>query len=337
MNDILLPPRLRRGDHVRIIAPSCTLPSMPWLTDVLLDKAKQWFADRGIRVSECKHLREVDTFGSTSIAHRIADLHEAFGDPTVHGMICMRGGWNVNQLLPYIDYQLIKKNPKILCGFSDITALGNAIFAKTGLVTYSGPNFSQFCYGEKLKYTYDLFEAAVMRKEPIDLKASSEWTDQYFSEGKPWPFERNPGWRVLQPGTAEGIVIGGNLCTLSLLQGTQYMPNAERIVLLVEDDHETHPRTFERDLTSLTQQPWFAHVQGVLFGRFQRTAVNQEFGPVTPAMLDAIVERNAQLKALPIIADVDFGHTYPSATLPIGGTVRMDAGKKPRIEIIQHS
>lgn len=336
MKDILLPARLRRGDHVRVIGPSCTLPSMPWMTEELLDAAKQWFVDRGITVSEARHLREIDDAGSTSIENRLQDLHDAFRDPGVHGVLCMRGGWNVNQLLPHIDYKLIRKHPKILCGFSDITALSNAIFAQTGVITYSGPNFSQFCYGEQLQYTYEYFEAAVMHADAITLAPSATWTDTYYAPGKPWIFESNPGWRVLSPGKAEGTCLGGNLCTLSLLQGTPYMPTAKDTLLLVEDDHETHPRTFDRDLTSLTQQPWFGSVRGVLFGRFQRSAVNAEFGPVTPAALDAIVARNDALKRLPILADVDFGHTYPSVTFPIGGTVRMDAGTKPRIEITQH-
>ncbi len=332
----IIPPKLKPGDGVRIIAPSCTMPSMPWMTDELLSRAKRWFEERGMTVSEGAHIREGNAFSSTSIEHRVEDLHAAFSDPSVHAMITLRGGWNVNQLLPHIDYKLIKKNPKILCGFSDITALGNAIFAKTGLVTYSGPNFSQFCYGQQLQYTYDSFEATLLHDGPIDLQPSAEWTDQYFSAGKPWPFEKNPGWHVLGEGTAEGVVIGGNLCTLSLLQGTEYMPEAKDVILLVEDDHETHPRTFDRDLTSLTQQPWFKTVRGLLFGRFQRSAVNQEFGPVTPAMLDAIVANSAALKRLPIIADVDFGHTYPSATLPIGGTIRMRASTAPGIDITAH-
>lgn len=309
---------------------------MPWMDGAHLKKAKQWFEDRGMTVSEGKYIREVDAFGSTTIAHRLKDLHDAFRDPKVRAIITVRGGWNVNQLLPHIDYGLMKKNPKILCGFSDITALSNAICAKAGLVTYSGPNFSQFCYGAKLRYTYDMFEAALMSKAPIDLQASSAWTDQYFQAGKPWPFRKNPGWRVLHTGKAEGTCLGGNLCTLSLLQGTEYMPTAKNIILLVEDDHETHPRTFDRDLTSLTQQAWFKSVRGVLFGRFQGSAVNEGFGPVTAKMLDAIVANNKQLQSLPIIADVDFGHTYPSATLPIGGMIRMQAGKSPRIEIVRH-
>ncbi len=334
----IIPPKLNRGDGVRIIAPSCTLPTLTGLTPAMFETAKQWFTDRGLVVSEAAHLGEIDEFGSTTIEHRLADLHAAFADPDVHALMCIRGGWNCNQLLPYIDYDLVRKHPKILCGFSDITALGNAIFAKTGIVTYSGPNFNQFACGPELAYTHDFFEAAILRDDPIALRASKKWTNAGFVPGAPWKFQKNPGWRVLGSGKAQGTCIGGNLCTFSLLQGTEFMPHGIKdIILLVEDDHETHPRTFDRDLASLTQQPWFSQVRGVLIGRFEPEAVNTEFGPVTDLLLDRIIASNPRLSELPIIANVDFGHTHPMVTFPIGGIVRMEAAKeKSMIEIVRH-
>lgn len=310
---------------------------MPWMTEALFDSAKDFFRSRGMTVSEGTYLRECDDNHSTSIEHRLADLHEAFADPTVTAILAIRGGWNCNQLLPFLDYDLIKKNPKIFCGFSDITALGNAILAKTGLVTYSGPNFNQFSFGDKIAYTYDHFLKAVMDREPIEIIPSKEWTDSYFSAEKPWEFRANEGFWAVQEGKAEGTIIGGNLCTLSLLQGTQYMPESKDVILFVEDDHETHPRTFDRDLTSLTQQPWFDSVRGVVFGRCQSTAVNQEFGPVTKEKLFGIIRRNAALKNLPIIGNADFGHTYPIFTFPIGGTATMSVhGKESKLTIADH-
>ncbi len=114
------------------------------------------------------------------------------------------------------------------------------------------------------------------------------------------------------------------------------MPTPEKSILFIEDDHETHPRTFDRDLTSLSQQPWFSGVQGMLIGRCQQKAVNTEFGPVTRDILSAIILNNPRLRRLPIIANVDFGHTHPIITFPIGGTVKMKAGKEARIEIVKH-
>lgn len=332
----MIPPKLKAGDELRIIAPSCTLPSFSWVTEELLDRGKNFCRELGLTVTEAKHLREIDGAGSTTIAHRIADVHAAFTDPKVKAMICIRGGWNCNQLLPFLDYDLIRKNPKILCGFSDITAIGNAIYAKTGLVTYSGPNFSQFIFGDRVRYTYDHFIAAVMKNEPIAIKPAPEWTDERFQDGKPWPFKANEGWWTIHEGNAEGTIIGGNLCTLSLLQGTPYMPQVKDAILCIEDDHETHPRTFDRDLTSLTQQRWFADVKGVIIGRCQSVAVNQEFGPINKETLHTIIRRNPAFAKLPVIANVDFGHTNPMITFPIGGTVKMVAGKKSSIEILEH-
>lgn len=331
-----IPLKLKAGDEVRIIAPSCTLPSMPWFTDAMMETAKTFFTTRGLTVSESTYLREMDASGSTTIAHRLEDLHAGFADPNVKALLCIRGGWNCNQLLPFLDYDLIKKNPKILCGFSDITALGNAIFAKTGLVTYSGPNFNQFAYGEKIDYTYRHFEAALMQKNPIELTAAAEWTDTNYTPQKPWEFSKNEGWWSIRDGDAEGTIIGGNLCTLNLLQGTEYMPTLKNTILFIEDDHETHPRTFDRDLTSLTQQPWFRDVQGLVIGRCENRAVNQEFGPISKEILFSIIKKNPRLEKLPIIAHVDFGHTHPIFTFPIGGTLRMKVGKESSLTILQH-
>lgn len=332
----MIPPKLAAGDEIRIVSPSCTLPSMPWFSDAMMETAKAFFTSRGMTVSEGKHLREMDAAGSTTIEHRLEDIHAAFADPNVKSLHCIRGGWNCNQLLPFLDYDLITKNPKILCGFSDITAISNAIYAKTGLVTYSGPNFNQFAYGEKLAYTYEYFLKAVSDDAPIELTSAAEWTDEYFDVKKPWTFRKNEGWWSVHEGEAEGTVIGGNLCTLSLLQGTEYMPIVKNAILFLEDDHETHPRTFDRDLTSLTQQPWFPSVRGVVFGRCQSTAVNREFGPINKDTLLAIIARNAALAKIPVIANADFGHTYPIFTFPIGGTARMNAGKTPSITILTH-
>lgn len=333
---MIIPAKLQPGDHIRIISPSCTVPSMPWFTEELMDTAKTFFKSRGFSVSEGKHIREIDAAGSTSIEHRLEDIHDAYRDPSVHALHCIRGGWNCNQLLPYLDYEMIKKNPKILCGFSDITAIGNAITAKTGCITYSGPNFNQFAYGEKIAYTHEHFLKAVMTEEPVTVHPSLEWTDEYFSPDKPWNFVPNEGWWTVNPGTAEGTIVGGNLCTLSLLQGTEYMPKARDVILFVEDDHETHPRTFDRDLTSLTQQPWFESVRGVVIGRCQGTAVNKDFGPVTKETMLTILRRNAALTKLPIIANADFGHTYPIFTFPIGGTARMTTDPTPSITFLEH-
>ena len=335
---MMIPPKLKAGDGVRIIAPSCTLASLAWMTDAYLDRAKQFFLDRGMTVSEGEYVREKDDFDSTSIEHRISDLHDAFLDPSVQLIATIRGGWNCNQLLRYLDYDLIRKHPKILCGFSDITALGNAIFAKTGLVTYSGPNLCHFSFGPQLQYSFDSYKRCLMQEIPFDIHPSKEWTDDRFtSEHELLVFEPNEGYWTLQEGEARGTLIGGNLCTLILLQGTEYMPSLKESILFLEDDYETHPRTFDRQLQSIIHQPDFGGVKGIVFGRFQKYAANKDMQPMDRILLTQIVASKQELKKMPIIANVDFGHTHPIITFPIGGKVRMIAThEKSTITIEEH-
>src|SRR5579872_6700041 len=145
MKPSIFPQKLNPGDEIRIVAPSMSAKTLVKerrkIANVQLGKL-------GLRVSYGKHIDELDDFESSSIESRIVDLHEAFLDKNVKGIIAARGGFNSNQLFRYIDYNLIRKNPKIFGGYSDITGITNAIYAKTGLVTYSMPTYSHF--GQKL-------------------------------------------------------------------------------------------------------------------------------------------------------------------------------------------
>lgn len=334
---MIIPPKLKAGDDVRIIAPSCTLPSLEWMDEAFLERAKEYFRSRGCSVSESKHLRERNVFDSTSIEHRLEDLHDAFRDPKVTMMCTIRGGWNCNQLLPHLDYELIKRNPKILCGFSDITALGNAIYAKTGLVTYSGANFYHFGFGSQMQYTYDAFDRCVMQDQPFEITASKAWTGDHYEPKKPeFAFKPNDGFWIMSEGKAEGTSLGANLCTLQLLHGTEFMPDIRGSILFLEDDYESHPRTFDRDFESLSRQTGFDEVHGILIGRFETRTANG-FPPMDREQLEKIVACKSLPKNIPIIANVDFGHTNPIATFPIGGTVRIEAESgRTKIEVVRH-
>ena len=175
------------------------------------------------------------------------------------------------------------------------------------------------------------FVQAVVEEAPIDLFPSETWTDDlWFLDQRDrvvWP---NEGWWALQPGTGEGRLVGGNLCTLNLLQGTSYMPSLDGAVLMVEDDAETNPVTFARDLTSLLQLPDAAGIQGLVIGRFQRASC------MTRALLTQIIARQQRLAALPVLANVDFGHTNPMATLPIGGREALAVGKTTTLTVSDH-
>ena len=150
----VVPPKLRRGDHVRVIAPSRSVAVIP---DAQHAIATQRLAELGLTVSFGRRASECDEFGSSPVASRVADLHEAFEDPAVHGILTIIGGFNTNQMLRCVDFGLIARHPKVLCGYSDITALQNAILAQANVVTYSGPHFATFAMKKGIEYTLDQF------------------------------------------------------------------------------------------------------------------------------------------------------------------------------------
>ena len=249
----------------------------------------------------------------------------------MNGILTVIGGFNSNELLPYLDWDLIGGNAKVFCGYSDITALQIAILARTGLVTYSGPHWSTFGMRDHFEDTWRWFRQACLSDEPFDITPIAAWTDDpWFADQDRRRVETSEGWWTVNAGQASGQLVGGNLCTLNLLQGTAYWPYLAGAILAVEDDELTDPVTFARDLTSLLQQPDAAGIHGLIVGRFQRVS------DVTRDLLEQILARQEVLFGLPVLANVDFGHTSPLATLPIGGQVEVIASGEPRLRVLEH-
>lgn len=314
------PAKLQPGDQVRVVAPS---KSLAIIEQPVREVALKRFNELGLAVTFSRHAEEMDEFGSSSIASRLQDLHEAFADPQVKAVFAVIGGFNSNQLLGYLDYDLIKRNPKILCGYSDTTALANAIYAKTGLITYSGPSFSSFGMEKGLSYTLDYVQKCLMADAAFEIEASSEWSDDpWYADQENRTFYPNQGFFPIQEGEVEGVIIGGNLCTLNLLQGTPYMPSLQDSILFLEDDYEVSPETFDRDLQSFIHQPQFAEVKAVVIGRFQTAS------RMTREKLQRIVQTKRELQHIPVVAEADFGHTTPFFTFPIGGRAKLSVTDK---------
>jgi muramoyltetrapeptide carboxypeptidase len=294
--------------------------------------AGQRLGSIGLEVSFGRHVERCDDFVSSSVAERVADLHEAFADSQVDGVLTVIGGFNSNQLLPHIDYGLIAANPKVFCGFSDITALGNAIYARTGLVTYSGPHYSNFGMAQHFDYTEAGFRACLFDHGPFEVRPAPGWSDdEWWLDQDDRRVETSTGWWVINPGRAEGTVLGGNQCTFNLLHGTEFVPDLNGSVLFLEDDAAVKPWDFDRDLVSVIQQPGFDGVRALVIGRFQRAS------GMTRPLLEQIISTKAALSQLPVVANVDFGHTTPIITFPIGGTVEVLADPSdPRLTIIRH-
>jgi muramoyltetrapeptide carboxypeptidase LdcA involved in peptidoglycan recycling len=313
----MIPAKLKPGDHLRVVSPATSLAVIPPEQRAL---AVERFAALGLTVSFSAHAEECDQFRSSSIESRVADLHAAFADPQVDGIVTTLGGYNSNQLLRYLDYALIAANPKLLCGYSDITALATAIYAKTGLVTYSGPHFSTFAMLRGVEYTTEYFKRCLMESAPFEVQQAPTWSDdEWYLDQQNRAFIENEGYLVINPGRAEGTLLGGNLCTLNLLQGTEYLPALRGAILLIEDDFESRPLNFDRDLQSLLHQPGFSEVRGLLIGRFQKaSAMSRE-------ALIAIIKSKQELDGIPVVAQASFGHTSPQFTFPIGGAGRLVA------------
>ena len=319
--------KLKVGDEIRVIAPS---RSMSIISEQNREIALNRLTELGFKVSYAKNIEESDDFASSSIESRVQDLHDAFSDKNVKGILTVIGGFNVNQILSYLDYDLIKNNPKIICGFSDITALSNAIYQKTGLVTYSGPHFSSFGMLNGVEHIIRYFEKCLMGEASFELVPSKEWSDdQWFINQDDREFIKNEGYRIINKGSAEGIIIGGNLCTLNLLQGTQFMPSLENTILFLEDDDATgdgFPVEFDRNLQSMIHLPDFSGVKGIVIGRFQKN------GYISPDKLEKIIKTKKELEKIPVIYGADFGHTTPTVTFPVGGSARLMA-KKGNVEL----
>jgi muramoyltetrapeptide carboxypeptidase len=329
---MIIPKKLQAGDEIRVIAPA---RSLALLSEENLNLAKENLEKQGFKVSFSKNCREKDIFMSSSIKSRVEDLHEAFKDQTVKAIFTVIGGFNSNQILKYLDYELIKNNPKILCGYSDITALSNAITAKTDLITYSGLHFSTWAMKKGFEYNLDYFQKCLMNEGIISIESSKTWSDDsWYKDQENRNFEINNGFLAINEGEAEGRIFGGNLCTFNLLQGTEFMTNISNSILFIEDDDMAgnfFGVEFDRNLQSLIHQPNFDKVKGIVIGRFQKST------DMTIEKLKYTIATKQELKNIPIFANADFGHTNPMITFPIGGTAKISVkNNQVKFEILQH-
>ena len=309
----MLAPKLKQGDEIRVIAPSRSLAAV-WVEKY--EKALAYLESQGFKVTFSKHSREMDEWNSSSIQSRVEDIHEAFLDDNVKVILTAIGGFNVNQILEYIDYDIIKQHPKILCGYSDITALLHAVYARTGLVTYNGAHFSTFGFDTEAEYTQKAFFDCVMNDDKITLH----------------PSQTAKKYTVIQQGSCKGTIIGGNLCTLNLLQGTKFMPQTDDAVLFLEDNNimgDYFKYEFDRNLQSLLQAYGTDKIKGVVFGRFDGSC------NITTDIIRKLISDKLP-KEIPVLFGVDFGHVFPMITFPIGGKIRINAINTPTIEIINH-
>jgi len=325
------PPRLRSGDEIRCIAPARNA-TVPWV-QAIWQNAVDRIRREGFVLTCGESIGAHGTYDSAPVETRLADLHAAFADPQVKAIISLVGGYNSNRLLRGIDYDLIARNPKILCGYSDITALTHAIHARTKLVTYSGPHLFNFGDLQGADYTVRSFKECLTSSDPLVLRPSERWSaDLWANDQHNRSFVDNVGPFVLQEGEAEGISLGGNLFALMHLAGTAFWPGLDGAILFVEDYVGLSPQILEARLESLCSQADFSGLRAILFGRFHPGSC------IDRIVLAEIVRGNDALAHLPIVGDLDCGHTHPIFTFPVGGRVRIvaDRGRSPVLTVLEH-
>lgn len=324
--DKIFAKKLETGDEIRIISPSSSMQRVGGFDENLIAKIR--LENQGFKVSFGAHILENDQFASSTIASRVADLHDAFLDTNVKMIMTTIGGFNSNELLPYIDWNIIRNNPKIFIGYSDITSLHNAIRAQTGLVTYYGPCYSSFKMDELQDFQTEAWLKAVTQST-YDLKPSSVWTsDLWFDASLPRKPMANQ-WKVYHHGQASGTATGGNIQTYYLQAGTKFLPHVEKPILFLEEAEGGGGLEFSRELAQILQL--HGDIKALVIGRFP--LVNK----MSETELHAILNKFPILKRIPVIYDVDFGHTQPILTFPLGGKIAVntqDAGEV-KITILQ--
>ncbi|WP_412067290.1 LD-carboxypeptidase [Rubrivirga sp. IMCC43871] len=292
------PPRVRPGDTVGLVAPAGIVyrPS-------IIDEARANLASLGLQTVAAPTLLARDGYFAGTDRQRADAITAMFADDRVDAVMAMRGGWGAARALPFVDWDVVRANPKVLCGFSDNTSLLLAAYARTGLVTFHGPNATSEMGG----MTGDSFRRVVMDGTAATLRT----TGTPLSAPTP-----------ITPGRATGRLVGGNLSVLASLVGTEWMPDLGGHILFVEDIGEGIYR-IDRMLTQLGQAGLLAGLAGFVFGVCPRC--DPDSGEVDGFTLDEVVRQHIAPLGVPAFQGASIGHTSRKLTVPIGAEAEIDA------------
>lgn len=298
--------RLKKGDTVGIISPGSSIG------DEELESAVSNIERMGFKVKLSKNARAKRGFNAGTDEQRLNDLHSMFADKQVDAVWCSRGGYGCSRLLPFIDYNLIKRNPKILIGYSDVTALIQAIHVKTGLITFHGPVGSS----EVTEYNkQQIFSTLVDPKPNYSIPLAQ---DNLQNEQSNYKIE------VLRPGKMTGTLTGGNLSLMAALAGTDYAMDAKGKLVFIEDIGEK-PYRIDRMLTQLRQTINLDKAAGIALGIFVDCEAKPEASSLS--LNETLRDRLASLN-IPVIYGLSFGHILNQCTLPVGIKASLDTAEQ---------
>lgn len=300
----LLPRALRPGDTLGLISPAgATYELAPY------EIAAANLRLLGFKVRESRHLRARHGHFAGTDAQRAGDVNEMFGDPGVQGIIALTGGSGCTRIVNRLDYSLIRRNPKFFGGFSDLTALLNAIHSQTGLVTFHCPTATS----EWNAFSQECFRRIVIDGAPHVL-ANPPATGAL-------PVDRNYLTRTIRPGKASGRLMGGNLAVLTSLAGSPYLPALDGAILFLEEINEYIYRV-DRMLAQLRLVGAFDRLAGVVIGQFTDCKPGDGYGTLT---LDEVFEDYFGKLGIPVFSGCLFGHVREKLTVPVGVVAEMDA------------
>ena len=302
--DLLRPARLAAGDVVGLVDPA----SATW-EPIDVDIVEDTLTALGLVAKRGAHL--LDRRGSLagSDRDRAADVMAMFTDPSVKAVLPVRGGWGCARILPHLDFDAIRRNPKVLMGYSDLTALLLAIHARTGLVTFHGPNGAS----EWNATSADFFTRVVLKAEAVTFTNPREKGETLA--------QTEYRTRTITPGVVSGRLLGGNLSVLTALLGSPYLPDFRDAILFLEDVNEA-PYRIDRMLTQLALAGVLKAARGVIWGTCHECEPDAGFGSLTiPDLLDDHVKP----LGVPAWRGALVGHIDRQFTLPIGADVEIDA------------
>lgn len=303
---MIIPEKLKIGDTIGVIA-----PSSPIVGDNIeeLNTAKEIIENLGFKVKYSKNIFSNTNNYSATAREKADDINEMFADKDVKMIWCAKGGNNSNSTFEYIDYDNIKKNPKIICGFSDITSLTNMITEKTGLVTFSGTNFKTVATDETDYSLKEVLKRFVDGSLELGVKGEED--------------------KIIQQGVAEGQLIGGNLnLTSGMVAGKYSIDFTDKILFLEELGFETEPAMVSNFLYYMKQNGIFNKVKGIWLGNY-----THESGiKLEDILLDTIGDEFGG----PIIKSENFGHIDKKTVIPIGTKARIDTNNDRKIELVEN-
>lgn len=303
----MIPTKLKKGDTIGVIAPSNYIEKddLEYINaSIALMEAS------GFKVKFGKYVFE-DTLGyGTSPEKRAADINWAFTDDEVKAIMCVKGGEDSNTTLDYIDYEMIKKHPKIICGFSDNTSILNAIHEKTGLVTYHGPTFKSLTSWET-GYAYKQF-----------IKIFAENTESLIM-GEP-----EDEYTTIQAGQATGELVGGNLSLFTKLVCGKYAVNLQDKILFLEElGFEATPEMVNSNIYYLKQNGVFDRIAGLWIGNYEH--------PSKVSIEKIIKNAIGDEYKFPIIKSDNFGHIDKKIIIPIGTKAEINTNEKIKIKLVE--